>query len=129
MDEKNNGARRRKAFADFKEDQYDNSFVLNPKQKRNKIIKKTVTIALIIIITALFIIIGFCFTDSLLNISEEPYKDTNTYTAKYVNTTTTTTKATEASTDEEQSSVSQENSDFSESTTSQSSTAQAPYQY
>lgn len=129
MDEKNNGARRRKAFADFKENQYDNSFALNPTQKRNKTIKKVLTVSFIIIITVLFIIIGFCFTDSLLNISEEPYKDTNTYTAKYVNTSTTTTQSTEASTEEEQSSVYQENSVYQESTASTQSSAQTPYQY
>ena len=91
MDEKNNGARRRKAFADFKENQYDDSFSLNPVQKRNITIKKIAKIALIVILTAAFIILGFCFTDSFMTASEQPYNDPNTYTPAFVNTTTTTT--------------------------------------
>lgn len=109
MDEKNNGARRRRAFADFRENQYDDSFSLNPAQQKYKSLKKWLKIAAIVILTAVFIIVGFCFTDSLMTISEKPYKDRNTYTAAHVNTT---------SANESQSSVSEESSP----------TAASPYQ-
>ena len=103
MDEKNKGARRRRAFADFKENQYDDSFSLSSSKKRNKTAKKVFKIILIIILTAAFIILGFCFTDSLMNISEEPYEDSSTYTPVFINTTTkktTTTTSEESSTTE-----------------------------
>lgn len=130
MDEKNNGARRRKAFADFKENQYDSTHTLNATQIRNKTAKKVITVALIIIFTIIFIILGFCFTDSLLTISEKPYVDKNTYTAKYVNTSTTTTESTEGSSaDESQSSVYQQSDASQQSSTSQQSSAFSNYQY
>lgn len=84
MDEKNNGARRRKAFSDFKENQYDDSFSLNPSQKNKKTVKKVLTIILIVVLTVVFIILGFCFTDSLIKISKQPYEDKSTYTAAHV---------------------------------------------
>ena len=103
MDEKNNGARRRRAFADFKENQYSDSLSLSPVQKKNRTVKKVFTIAFIVILTVAFIVLGFCFTDSLLTISEKPYKDRNTYTAAYVNTTTTVASADEENSSEQES--------------------------
>lgn len=122
MDEKNNGARRRKAFADFKENQYDDSFSLNPAQQRYKTAKRVLKIVLIVVLTAAFIILGFCFTDSLMTISQKPYKDRHTYTAAYVNTTSEDGSSGEQ-TDEEESSVSEQNS-----SSSMPSPYQSPYQ-
>lgn len=93
MDEKNNGSRRRKAFADFKENQYDDSFSLNPSQKRRKSAKKVFTAIGIIVLAVVFIILGFAITDSLMKTSEQPFEDKNTYTAAYINTTTTTAES------------------------------------
>lgn len=95
MAEINNGARRRRAFADFKENQYDDSFSLNPKEKRKKAVSKVLKNIMIVIVTILFIIIGFCVTDALMGISEKPYDDQNTYTAS--NTSSTTEESTEVS--------------------------------
>ncbi len=109
MDEKYNGARRRRAFADFKENQYDDTVSLSPADKNKKTAKKIVTIVLMVIMTIFFIILGFSFTDSLMSISQEPYNDKNTYTAAFINTTTTTTTtATSSEDDNAQSSVSQQ---------------------
>ena len=91
MNERNNGAKRRRAFSDFKESQYDESFSLNPLQKKKENAKKYAEMALIIVLTAVFIIIGFGVTDALLNASEEPYEDENTYTAAYVESTASST--------------------------------------
>ncbi len=98
MDEKNSGAKRRRAFADFKENQYDDSFSLNQNEKISSSAKRIIKIVLIVIMTAAFIILGFCITDSLIKISKQPYNDKNTYTAAFVNTTTTTAQSTEEST-------------------------------
>lgn len=98
MDEKTGGAKRRRAFADFKENQYDDSFSLNQNEKISASTKRVIKIILLVIMTVVFIILGFCITDSLIKISEQPYHDKNTYTAAYVNTTTTTTQSTEEST-------------------------------
>lgn len=87
MDEKNNGARRRRAFADFKENQYDDSFSLNPSQNNNKTFKRVAKIVLIVLLTAVFIVLGYCFTDSLISVSKQPYNDNKTYTAAHVSPT------------------------------------------
>ena len=39
------------------------------------------------IVTVIFILIGFLFTDALMKISEKPYDDPESYTPAYVNTT------------------------------------------
>ena len=88
MDEKTGGAKRRRAFADFKENQYDDSFSLNQNEKISASTKRVIKIILLVIMTVVFIILGFCITDSLIKVSEQPYHDKNTYTAAYVNTTT-----------------------------------------
>ena len=103
MDEKNNGARRRRAFADFKENQYDDSFSISSVKQRKRSVKRVIMIILMVLITVAFIGLGFAVTDSLINISQQPYNDKNTYTAAFVNTTTTTTTTAKS---EESSSVS-----------------------
>ncbi|MCQ2479535.1 MAG: hypothetical protein MJ120_02755 [Clostridia bacterium] len=111
MDEKYNGARRRRAFADFKENQYDDTISLSPAEKNKKAFKKGLQIALMVLLTIFFIILGFSITDSLMSISQEPYNDKNTYTAAFINTTTTTTTTAESSEDASaQSGASQPNS-------------------
>ena len=91
MDEKNNGARRRRAFADFKENQYDDSFSISSVKQRKRSIQRVIMIIIMVLVTVAFIVLGFAVTDSLINISQQPYNDRNTYTAAFVNTTTTTT--------------------------------------
>lgn len=109
MDEKYNGAKRRRAFADFKENQYDDTISLSPAERNKRNFKKTVKIALMVLLTIAFIILGFSITDSLMSISQEPYNDKNTYTAAFINTTTTTTTTAETSeSDNSQSGVSQQ---------------------
>lgn len=120
MSENKNSARRRKAFADFKENQYDASFSLSKEQKRKKRAAKIFRWIFIIIIIAVFISAGFVLTDALLNISQQPYEDTNTYTASFTTTTTTTVAETTQQSangqaqddgDEQQTNDSQESSD------------------
>ena len=101
MAEKNKGARRRRAFADFKETQYNDSFSLSAEQKKKKTASKFFKWIAIVLATAVFIIIGFLFTDALMNISEKEYNDPNTYTPSYVNTTTAVTEETEDSSESE----------------------------
>ena len=86
----NNTPRRRRAFADFKENQYDDSFSLSPKQKRKITVLESLKWAAIIIIAAVFIALGFILTDSLMDISEQPYEDSNTSTASFSKTSQTT---------------------------------------
>ena len=102
MAEKNKGARRRRAFADFKETQYNDSFSISAAQKRKKAASKVFKWAAIIIVTAVFIIVGFIFTDALMKISEKKYDDPNTYTPSYVNTTTGSTDETSEQTENSQ---------------------------
>ena len=101
MAENNKGLRRRRAFADFKETQYNDLFSLSAEQKKKKTAARIFKWAAIIIVTVIFIIIGFVFTDALMSISEKEYADPNTYTPAYVNTTSAasedTTEASEAS--------------------------------
>ena len=89
----NNTPRRRRAFADFKENQYDDSFSLSPKQKRKIAVLESLKWAAIIIIAAVFIALGFILTDSLMDISEQPYEDNNTYTASFSKTSQTTAES------------------------------------
>lgn len=96
----NNTPRRRRAFADFKENQYDDSFSLSPKQKRKIAVLQSLKWVSIVIITAIFIAVGFVLTDSVMDISERPYHDKNTYTASFSKTTTTTTTASPSQEDE-----------------------------
>ena len=49
--------------------------------------------AAIIIIAAVFIALGFVLTDSLMDISEQPYEDSNTYTASFSKTSQTTAES------------------------------------
>ena len=49
--------------------------------------------AAIIIIAAVFIALGFVLTDSLMDISEQPYEDSNTYSASFSKTTQTTAES------------------------------------
>ena len=91
MDEKNNGARRRRAFADFKENQYDDSFSISSVKQKKRNTRRVIAIILMVLVTIIFIGLGFAVTDSLIDISQQPYNDKNTYTAAFVNTTTATT--------------------------------------
>ena len=101
MAEQNHGARRRKAFAEFKENQYDDAFSLSASQKKKKTAGRIVRWILIVVLTIAFILIGFVVTDALLDISQQPYHDPNTYTPKFVNTTTTVTTTTTTSATQE----------------------------
>lgn len=116
MAEINNGARRRKAFADFKETQYNDSFSLSPEEKRKKTVSRIFKSIIIVIVTALFIVIGFCVTDALMGISEKPYTDPNTYTAANTSSTTSTTTYTEESTEPSSESSSSQQETQAEST-------------
>lgn len=107
MAEKNNGARRRRAFADFKENQYNETLYLNAEQKKKKTVSTVIKWAVIILVTALFIAIGFVITDALMDISEKKYEDPKQYTPAYVNTTTTT--APQTTTEESSSAEAEEN--------------------
>lgn len=80
MSQRNNGARRRKAFADFKENQYNDSFSISDSQKRKTAVKNIFKYIFIVLITLFFICVGFVISDALLDISSEEYNDTNVYT-------------------------------------------------
>ncbi len=80
MPQRNNGERRRKAFADFKENQYNDSFSISKSQKRKNAVRLALKYVLIILVTLVFICAGFVLTDALLDISNEQYQDTKTYT-------------------------------------------------
>lgn len=80
MAERNNGSRRRKAFADFKENQYNDSFSISESQKRKIFFKSVFKYVFIILLTLLFIAVGFIISDALLDISETEYHDTKVYT-------------------------------------------------
>ncbi len=89
MAQRNKGARRRKAFADFKENQYNDSFSISESEKRKILLKSIFKYVSIILVTVVFIAVGFVISDALLDISEEDYTDTRVYTA--ANTTTEST--------------------------------------
>lgn len=119
MSENKNSVRRRKAFADFKENQYDASFSLSKEQKRKKRATKIFKWIFTIIIIALFVAAGFILTDALLDISEQPYEDGKTYTASFTTTAAqaqTTASQADSSNDEKEESTdaSQESTDVTQ---------------
>lgn len=121
MSENKNSARRRKAFADFKENQYDASFSLSKEQKRKRRASKIFRWIFIIIIIVLFAAAGFVLTDALLDISDQPYIDPNNYTASF--TTTAPSEAqTENTTEENTTGESEENTELSQESASENST-------
>ncbi len=90
MADRTKGARRRKAFADFKENQYNDSFSISESQKRKILLKNIFKYVFIIFITFTFIAVGFVLSDALLDISEQDYHDPNTYTARTTQPQSTT---------------------------------------
>ena len=106
----NNTPRRRRAFSDFKENQYDDSFSLSPKQKRKIAALEAIKWAAIIITAAIFIALGFILTDSLMDISEQPYEDNNTYTASFSKTSQTSAVSESESTSQADSDTTDESS-------------------
>ncbi len=114
MAEQNHGARRRKAFAEFKENQYDDAFSLSASQKKKKTAGRIVRWVLIVVLTIAFILIGFVVTDALLDISQQPYHDPNTYTPKFVNTTTTVTTTTTTTSATQETDEDEENASYDE---------------
>ncbi len=120
MSENKNSARRRKAFADFKENQYDASFSLSKEQKRKRRTAKIFRWIFIIIIIVLFAAASFVLTDALLDISDRPYEDPNNYTASF--TTTAPSEAqTESTAEENTTDESEENTEVSQESTSENS--------
>ena len=107
----NNTPRRRRAFSDFKENQYDDSFSLSPKQKRKIAALEAIKWAAIIITAAIFIALGFILTDSLMDISEQPYEDNNTYTASFSKTSQTSESTSQADSDTTDESSQSDNSE------------------
>ncbi len=103
MSQRPDGARRRKAFADFKENQYNDSFSISSKEKTKIMIKELFKYVIIVIVTLFFIGVGFIISDALINISSEAYNDPNTYTASTTttdNSTTLPTSSTSASSEQ-----------------------------
>lgn len=95
MAERNKGARRRKAFADFKENQYNDSFSISESEKRKIFLKNIFKYVFVVLITFIFIAVGFIVSDALLNISETQYNDTKTYLPANTTTQSTTLLPTE----------------------------------
>ena len=118
----NNTPRRRRAFSDFKENQYDDSFSLSPKQKRKIAVLEAIKWAAIIITAAIFIALGFILTDSLMDISEQPYEDNNTYTASFSKTSQTSESTSQADSDTTDESSQSDNSEPEEGTDEQTET-------
>ena len=118
----NNTPRRRRAFSDFKENQYDDSFSLSPKQKRKIAALEAIKWAAIIITAAIFIALGFILTDSLMDISEQPYEDNNTYTASFSKTSQTSESTSQADSDTTDESSQSDNSEPEEDTDEQTET-------
>ena len=118
----NNTPRRRRAFSDFKENQYDDSFSLSPKQKRKIAALEAINWAAIIITAAIFIALGFILTDSLMDISEQPYEDNNTYTASFSKTSQTSESTSQADSDTTDESSQSDNSEPEEGTDEQTET-------
>ena len=118
----NNTPRRRRAFSDFKENQYDDSFSLSPKQKRKIAALEAIKWAAIIITAAIFIALGFVLTDSLMDISEQPYEDNNTYTASFSKTSQTSESTSQADSDTTDESSQSDNSEPEEGTDEQTET-------
>lgn len=115
MAERNKGARRRRAFADFKENQYNDSFSISESQKRKILFKNVFKYIFIVLLTVVFIAVGFIISDALLDISETDYHDSQTYVPKNTTTAESTTVlptvSTEESTDGD---ISEESSEISE---------------
>lgn len=118
----NNTPRRRRAFSDFKENQYDDSFSLSPKQKRKIAALEAIKWAAIIITAAIFIALGFILTDSLMDISEQPYEDNNTYTASFSKTSQTSESTSQADSGETTENSQSDNSEPEEGTDEQTET-------
>ena len=118
----NNTPRRRRAFSDFKENQYDDSFSLSPKQKRKIAALEAIKWAAIIITAAIFIALGFILTDSLMDISEQPYEDNNTYTASFSKTSQTSESTSQADSDTTNEISQSDNSEPEEGTDEQTET-------
>lgn len=118
----NNTPRRRRAFSDFKENQYDDSFSLSPKQKRKIAALEAIKWAAIIITAAIFIALGFILTDSLMDISEQPYEDNNTYTASFSKTSQTSESTSQADSGETNENSQGDNSEPEEGTDEQTET-------
>ena len=118
----NNTPRRRRAFSDFKENQYDDSFSLSPKQKRKIAALEAIKWAAIIITAAIFIALGFILTDSLMDISEQPYEDNNTYTASFSKTSQTSESTSQADSDTTDENSQSDNSEPEEGTDEQTET-------
>lgn len=118
----NNTPRRRRAFSDFKENQYDDSFSLSPKQKRKIAALEAIKWAAIIITAAIFIALGFILTDSLMDISEQPYEDNNTYTASFSKTSQTSESTSQADSGETNENSQSDNSEPEEGTDEQTET-------
>lgn len=91
MAERNKGARRRRAFADFKENQYNDSFSISESQKRKILFKNVFKYIFIVLLTVVFIAVGFIISDALLDISETDYHDSQTYVPKNTTTAESTT--------------------------------------
>ncbi len=102
MAQRPDGSRRRKAFADFKENHYNGSYSVSDSQKRKIAFKNILKYILIILVTLFFICVGFVISDALLDISNEKYTDTKVYTPE--------TTVAESSTTVPTSQVSEENS-------------------
>lgn len=118
----NNTPRRRRAFSDFKENQYDDSFSLSPKQKRKIAALEAIKWAAIIITAAIFIALGFILTDSLMDISEQPYEDNNTYTASFSKTSQTSESTSQTDSGETNENSQSDNSEPEEGTDKQTET-------
>lgn len=118
----NNTPRRRRAFSDFKENQYDDSFSLSPKQKRKIAALEAIKWAAIIITAAIFIALGFILTDSLMDISEQPYEDNNTYTASFSKTSQTSESTSQTDSGETNENSQSDNSEPEEGTDEQTET-------
>ena len=111
MAERNKGARRRKAFADFKENQYNDSFSISESQKRKIFFKNVFKYVFIVAVTLIFIAVGFVISDALLDISETEYHDTKTYLPQNTTTAESTTLLPTNPSEENGEGVSQSDSD------------------
>ena len=78
--------------------------------------------AAIIITAAIFIALGFILTDSLMDISEQPYEDNNTYTASFSKTSQTSESTSQADSDTTNESSQSDNSEPEEGTDEQTET-------
>lgn len=111
MAERNKGTRRRKAFADFKENQYNDSFSISESQKRKIFFKNVFKYVFIVTVTLIFIAVGFVISDALLDISETEYHDTKTYLPQNTTTAESTTLLPTNPSEENEEGVSQSDSD------------------